>query len=73
MFASNIKKKTHDVLDGLFSFFTKYEKKKFHNMLNLMLNPRFKSLKLVSFFIGQKQIVSMVKDYERQSLFLECC
>ncbi len=52
LFASNIFKKIHGALNGFLSFFKKYEKNKAHNMLSLMLNPRFKSLRLVSYFIG---------------------
>jgi len=37
-------------------------------MLSLMLNPRFKGLRLVS-FIGRKQVVSIVEEYDQQSLF----
>ncbi len=53
-----------------FSFiFKKYERNKTHNMVSLMLNPRFKSLRLVSSFIGQEQVVSIVEEYDQQSLF----
>jgi hypothetical protein len=45
------------------------EKKKTHNMLFQLLDPKFKNLRLVSSFIGWKQIVFMVKDYDRWSLF----
>jgi hypothetical protein len=38
-------------------------------MLSLMLDPRFKSLRLVSFLIGRQQIVSIVEEYDQQSLF----
>jgi hypothetical protein len=33
-----------------------------------MLDPRFKSLRLISFVIGQKH-VSIVEEYDKQSLF----
>ncbi len=65
----NIKKQVCDFLDGFLSFPTKYEKKKTHNMLILMLNPRFESFKLVASFSSWKQIVSMVKDSDKQFLF----
>ncbi len=52
LFASNIRKKIRGDLDGFLSFFKKYEKNKTHNMLSLILNPGFKSLRLVSYFIG---------------------
>ncbi len=34
-----------------------------------MLDFRFKSLKFVSFVIGQEHGVSIVEDYDKQSLF----
>lgn len=63
--ASNMKKKICDVLDGFFFILTKYDKKKTHKMLFLMLDSRFKSFRLVSSFIGKKQVVSMVEEYDR--------
>jgi len=39
-------------------------------MLFLMLDSIFKSFRLVSSFIGQKQVVSMVEEYDRWPLFL---
>jgi hypothetical protein len=50
MFVFNIKKLVCDVLDSFFSFLMKYEEKNIHNMFSLILNPKFKSLKLVSSF-----------------------
>ncbi len=38
-------------------------------MLFLMLDPRFKTLWLVSSFISGGQGVSIVEDYDKQSLF----
>ncbi len=53
MFAFYTKKQVCDVLDGFLWFPTKYEKKKTHNMLILiLLNPRFESFKLVEYFIN---------------------
>ncbi len=34
-------------------------------MLSLMLNPRFKSLRLVSSFIGHEQVVIIIEGYDR--------
>jgi hypothetical protein len=50
--ASNIKKEVVQVLDSFLSFLKKYEERKTHNILSLMLDPRFKTLHLVSSFIG---------------------
>jgi len=62
---SIIRKQICDVLNGFLSFLTTCEAKKAYNMLFLMLDPRFKSFKLVSSLIGQKQGVFMVEDYDR--------
>jgi ABC-type sulfate transport system permease subunit len=65
MLFSIIRKQICDVLNGFLSFLTKCEEKKVYNMLFLMLDPRFKSLKLVFSLIGQKQGIFMVEDYDR--------
>jgi hypothetical protein len=63
LLAYNIKREAYGILDGFLSFSKKYEGNKTHNMLSLMLVP--KSLRLVSSFIGQKQVVSIVKKYNQ--------
>ncbi len=55
-------------LYGFLSLFKKYERNKAHNM-SLMLDLIFKSLRLVSSLIGREQVVSIVEDYDQQSLF----
>jgi hypothetical protein len=57
--ASNIKTKVCGVLNNFFSFLKKFDEKKTHNMLALMLNPTFKSFHLVSFFIVHDQGVAI--------------
>jgi hypothetical protein len=52
--ARNIKKEVCGVIDFILSFLTRYDKRRVHNMLALMLNLRFKSLKLNSSFIGRE-------------------
>jgi hypothetical protein len=52
LFTSNTKREVCDVLDSFLSFFKKIEERKAHDMLFLMLDPRFKSLCLVSFILG---------------------
>ncbi len=47
-----------------FSFILKHEKNKAHNMLSLILDPIFKSLRLVSFVISQEH-VSIVEEYDK--------
>jgi len=44
-------------------------KKKNHNMLFLMLDLRFKNLRLVSSFVGREG-VSIVDEYDRRTLYL---
>jgi hypothetical protein len=60
-FAYNIKKEVCVVLESFFSFLKIFEEKKAHNMGFLMLDPEFKSLYLVSSFIGREQGVTIVK------------
>jgi hypothetical protein len=42
----------------------KYEKKKTHNMLTLMLDPMFKSLHLMFSFIDCEWGVGIVEEYD---------
>jgi hypothetical protein len=49
-------------------FLTKYQENKAHNMVFLMWDPRFKHLRLISYFIDWKQAIYVVGDYDRQSL-----
>ncbi len=65
MFTSNIKREICGVLDDFLLFFKNYEKNKSHNILSFMLDPRFKSLRLVSFLIGQKHVVSIMEEYDQ--------
>jgi hypothetical protein len=58
-----LKKRFCRVLDRFISFLKKYYERKTHNMLIIMLNPKFKSLCLVFSFIGRYQIVVMVEQY----------
>jgi hypothetical protein len=54
LFISNIKKFFCGVLDYFLSVLRKYKERKAHNMFSLMLNPWFKSLHLVSSFVGHE-------------------
>jgi hypothetical protein len=59
LFDSNVKKEICDVLE--FSFrFKKYEKK-IHNILSLMLDPKFKSLHFMFSFIDCEEGVCIVE------------
>ncbi len=64
--ASNIKKEVVQVLDFLLSLLNKYEERKAHTMLPLMLDPRFKTLHLVSSLIGREQGKTIVEEYDKK-------
>jgi hypothetical protein len=53
-FVSNIKLEVFGVLAYFLSFLKIYEEKKTHNMLSLMLDPRFKNFRLVSSYVGKE-------------------
>ncbi len=56
---------------GLCSFLLKkYEKRKAHNILSLMLDYRFKTFHLVSSFIGCEQGKAIVEEYDKFFYFL---
>jgi hypothetical protein len=65
-----IRKEVSIVLYSFLSLLRKYEKKKPHNMLSLMLDARFKNLHLVSSFIGSEQGVAIIEKYDARSLYL---
>jgi hypothetical protein len=68
--AFNIIKEVINVLYSFLSFLKKYENKKAHNMIFLMLNRRFKSLRIISSFAGREQGVVIVEEYDRKPLYL---
>ncbi len=45
------------------------DKRKAHNMISLMLHPRYKSLHKVSSFVGREQGVVLVEEYDKNSLY----
>jgi len=65
----NIRKEVCGVLDSFLSFLKKYENKKTHNMIFVMLDPRFKSLQILSSFVGWGKGVSLVEKYDRKFLY----
>ncbi len=73
--ASNIRKEVCGVLDNFLSFLNEFDERNSHNMLSLMLDLRFKSFCLVSFFIGRVQRIAIVEEYDTMSLypmFMKC-
>jgi hypothetical protein len=69
LFIFNMKKKMFSVLESFQSFFKYYDKRKPNSMLSLMLNLRFKSLRLVSSFIGHEQVVVIIEGYDRKYIY----
>ncbi len=65
-FVKNIKKEVIVVDNCFLSLLEKYNEKKTHNMLALVLDPRFKSLKLTSSFIGHEYVVVIVEEYDKK-------
>jgi hypothetical protein len=59
--ARNTKKEVCGVINSFFFFLTRYDERRAHNMLVLMLNLRFKNLILISFFISHEQGVTIQK------------
>ncbi len=60
IFAKNMKEEVIGVINSFLSFLTIHDEKIIHNMLALMLDPRFKSLILIFSFINQKFDVTIV-------------
>jgi hypothetical protein len=69
-FVKNIKKEVIMVVNCFLSLLTKYNEKIIHNILTLVLNPRFKSLNLTSSFIGHEYGVVIVEEHDKKSMFL---
>ncbi len=53
LLASNIKKKVFGFFYAFLSFLKKFVEQKTHNLLALMLNPKYKNLKIFSTFVGK--------------------
>jgi hypothetical protein len=68
LLASNIKREVINVLD-FFSFLKVYDKRKTCNMISLMLDPRYKNLRIISSFVRREQGVALVEEYDRKSLY----
>jgi hypothetical protein len=68
-FALNIKSKMFGVLDSFLSFLRTYEKKKGHLTLSLMFDLRFKNLCFVSSYVGKKQGLPIVEEYDKKALY----
>ncbi len=67
--ALNIRKEVCGIFNSFLSFLKKFDERKTHNMLVLMLDPRFKSFQLVSSFIGHDQGITIVGQDDTMSLY----
>jgi hypothetical protein len=54
LLASTIRREVINVLGFFLSLLNVYDKKKTHNMISLMLNPKYKSLCIVSSFVERE-------------------
>jgi hypothetical protein len=65
---SNIRREVIIVMDSFLSFSKVYDKRKIHNMISLMLDHKYKSLCILSSFVGRGQGVALIEKYDRKSL-----
>jgi hypothetical protein len=72
LLAFNIRKEVINVLDFFLSFLKVYDKRKTHNMISLMLNPRYKSLCIIYSFVGREQGVAFVEEYDKKKPYILC-
>jgi hypothetical protein len=68
LLAFNIKREVCNVLE-VFFFLKKFDERKTHVMLALMLDPRYKNLIIIVTFVG-KVLGVVVKEYDKKALFL---
>jgi hypothetical protein len=69
LLAFNIKREVINVLDSFLSFLYVYDKRKAHNTIFLMLDSKYKSLRIISLFVGKEQGVAFVEEYDKKSLY----
>jgi hypothetical protein len=72
LLAFNIRKEVINVLDFFLSFLKVYDKRKTHNMISLMLNPRYKSLCIIYSFVGREQGGAFVEEYDKKKPYILC-
>jgi len=66
----NIRREVINVLDYFLSFLKVSNKRKTHNMIFLMLDPKYKILHKVPSFVGSEQGVALLEEYDNKSLYL---
>jgi hypothetical protein len=70
LLAFNIRREVINMLDSFLSFLKVYDKRKTHNMISLMLDPKYKGLHIVPSFAGSEQGVALLEEYDKKSLYL---
>jgi hypothetical protein len=60
LLAFNIRREVINVLDFFLSFLKVHDKRKAHNMIFLMLDPRYNNFHIISSFVGREQGVVLV-------------
>jgi hypothetical protein len=54
---------------GVKTILLSFQECKTHNMLSMMLHPRFKGLGLVIQYVGEKKVIIIVSEYDMYVLF----
>jgi hypothetical protein len=63
-----MKQQILEVLLPFISFLYIFERRKGHNMLALVLDPRFKSMRLVTMFMGHEDVTFVIVEYDEKLL-----
>jgi hypothetical protein len=69
LFWQHMQKQVVQVLNLFLSFMAYFQKAKAHNMLAMILDLRFKGLKLVIQYVGEKRTLHIASEYDCQVLF----
>jgi len=59
-----MQKQVVQVLNPFLSFMASFPKAKIHDMLAMMLDPRFKGLGLVIQYVGKERALHIVREYD---------
>ncbi len=62
LLAINITREVINMLDSFLPFLNKYENRKAHSMIFLMLDPKFKSPHKMSSFVGRSKVLLLLKN-----------
>jgi hypothetical protein len=69
LLASNIKRDVYNVLDVFLSFKKIFDERKTYNLLALMLDQRYKNLRIVFTFVGKELGIAIAKTYDKKTFF----